>query len=71
MACEILDASGDEGGPARLVRGAQATSVVAVKVFVKEDKVLPVRIGAVQAAASVAGSSSRLVGQEQLGQAAR
>ena len=58
MACKVFDTPGDECGPAGLMRGAQATSVVAVKVFVKEDEILPVRVRAVQAAASVAGPIS-------------
>ena len=68
---EVLDAAGDESGPAGLVRGAQSAPVVAVKVLVKEDEVFPVRVRTVQPATSVAGPFSRGIGKEQFGQTAR
>ena len=71
MACKVFDAPGDECGPAGLVRGAQPASVVAVKVFVKEDEILPVRVRPVQPAASVAGPFSRSIRKEEFGQTAR
>src|SRR2546425_12166677 len=40
----LLEQLGDQRGPARLVAGADAGTVVAVKVFVEEDQVLPVRV---------------------------
>ena len=42
MTCKILDTPGDKCDPAGLMRGSQATPVVAVKVFVEEDEILPV-----------------------------
>jgi hypothetical protein len=64
MAREVLDAAGDESGPAGLVTGAQSAPVVAVKVLVKEDEVFPVRIRTVQPATSVTGPFSRGIGKE-------
>ena len=71
MTCKILDTPGDKCGPAGLMRGSQATSVVAVKVFVKEDEILPVRVRPVQPAASVAGPFPRSIRKEEFGQTAR
>src|SRR5215471_15628177 len=37
--------AGHEAGPSGLMAGAQASSIVAVEVFVEEDVIAPVRIG--------------------------
>src|SRR5205823_2498588 len=41
----LLQQLGDDGGPAGLVRGAEALAGVAVEVLVEEDQVAPVRVG--------------------------
>ena len=71
MTCKILDTPGDKSSPAGLMRGSQSPPVVAVKVFVKEDKVLPVRVRTVQPAASVAGPFPGSIGKEEFGQTTR
>ena len=40
----LFEEFGDEPGPAGLVICAQAGAVVAVKIFVEQDKVFPVRV---------------------------
>src|SRR5438105_2436072 len=40
----LINQTGDERGPSRLMRGAQAFAGVAVEVFVEEEQILPVRV---------------------------
>ena len=47
--------------------GAKALAIVAVKVFVKQDQVSPVRIVGETPIAAVAGSGALSVGQEKTG----
>src|SRR5205085_638789 len=44
VACEVVEAAGDERSPAGLMRCAEAAARLAVKVFVEEDEFAPVRI---------------------------
>src|SRR5262245_38233571 len=42
---ELADEIRDQSGPTSLVRGATATAIVAVEVFMEQDVVLEMRIG--------------------------
>jgi hypothetical protein len=71
VASKVFDAARHQCRPARLMRGAEATSVVAVEVFMKEHKVLPVRILPIQGTRPVAWSGSRRIGKEKVRQTSR
>ena len=45
MLAALLQEFCDEPGPAGLVAGADARAVVAVKIFIEEQVILPLRIG--------------------------
>src|SRR5436305_11453079 len=62
----LLDEFGDEARPARLMVCAQPGAVVAVKVLVEQDQVLPVRIGLELLGAAEHRTPAALVPQEEL-----
>src|SRR4029453_16484566 len=55
---------GDQGRPAGLVTGADASSVVAVEVLVEEQQIAPVRVGLEFLSAAVDGTATIGVPQE-------
>src|SRR5262249_45104705 len=60
----ILHEPDDEGGPARLMAGAEALAGVAMEVFVKQDQVPPMRILAPTRVLSVARAPPGRIGKE-------
>src|SRR5437016_4669413 len=67
----LLQEFGDQARPAGLMAGAQAGAVVAMKVFVEEGQVAPVRTGRVPFLIAVDGTTAFRVAQEGARQAAR
>src|SRR6185312_16067241 len=59
-----LQQLGDESGPSRLMRGAQATAIVAIEVLVEQHVIAEVRIIRVRPMLQSGGTSSRGVRQE-------
>src|SRR5262245_11403816 len=62
---------GDDAGPAGLMTGTEASTVVAVKVFVERQVIAPVRVLLKLAGASVDRPPTLVVAQKDAGQAAR
>src|SRR5438309_7110946 len=67
----LLDGLGDEPRPARLVAGADAGALVAVKILVEEEKVAPVRIDLERPGGTVHGAPAVAAAQEQADEPAR
>src|SRR5262249_34460877 len=65
----FVDQGGDEGRPARLVRGAQPGAVVAVEVLIEEDEVAPEGVVLERARAAVDRPSAGGVAREDPDQA--
>src|ERR1017187_9116023 len=61
----LVNQGGDEGGPAGLMRGAEAFASVAVEKFVKEQIVAPVRVVLKLFLRTVNGPLSILISHEQ------
>src|SRR5579883_735245 len=67
----LLDEFSNQAGPPGLMIGADASTVVAVKVFVKQNEVFPVRVALEHFDAARHGAPSIRPAQEEMNQAAR
>src|SRR6267142_3925499 len=67
----LLDELGDEPRPARLVAGADAGALIAVKILVEEEKVAPVWIDLERPDGAVHGAPAVAAAQEQADEPAR
>src|SRR5437867_721397 len=67
----LLEEFGDEAGPARLMACAQAGSVIAVEVFVKQNQVAPMRIALKNVRSAGDGAAPGAIAQKDMDQAAR
>src|SRR5712692_8522350 len=67
----LLDQLGHQAGPAGLVAGAEACSVVAVKILIEQDQVLPERVVLKDFRRAVYGPAAVAAAQENPGQAVR
>src|SRR5262245_42301518 len=70
-AAALLKQLGDDAGPARLVARADAPTRVAVKVFVEQHEVAPMRIGVEHVGVAVHRTTALAVAQEDTGDAPR
>ena len=61
---ESLDERSSERGPARLMRGAQAATRVAIEVLAKEDQVFPVGVSSITHFSAVTGPMPSLSGEK-------
>src|SRR5262249_24463425 len=67
---EEVQGTGDDSGPAGLVAGAQASSVVAVEILVEQDAIAPVRILLEHRRSTVDRSTTVLASEEDVSEPA-
>src|SRR5690348_13687238 len=65
----LVDQRSDQGRPARLVRGAQASAIVAVEILEEQDQVAPVGVHLESLGPAVHGAAASLVAREDPDQA--
>jgi hypothetical protein len=65
----FLQQHGDQAGPAGLVAGAQAIAVIAMKIFIEQDQLAPVRVRQEQRLVAVERAAALLDAQEEADQA--
>src|SRR5580700_8000485 len=66
---DVCDASDSQSGPTRLMARAESLAGFAVKIFVKEHKVAPVRVVDEAGVVAVARAASAGVGEKDAGEA--
>jgi hypothetical protein len=67
--CDVCDASDGQSGPTGLMARAESLAGFAVKIFVKEHKVAPVRVVDEARVVAVARAASAGVGEKDAGEA--